>query len=110
VVKNRLDGVESVRIAGKGLELESLLLKNGTPMMRLNGEPAKMASIKIGDSVNLPVFNGRGDYRLVAVKHDVAMFTGDLWYWACVGQFLIHGTEHLALVMNDDSEGSNGQD
>ena len=108
VVRYSLNGVDSIHVSGKQVALASKLASDGTPEMEYKGQPSKTVNLTVGDSVSLPVFNGRADYRLDAVTDEVVLFTGDLWYWACTGPFLIHGTVHLALVRKDRGESDNG--
>jgi hypothetical protein len=102
-IQEGLMGAESIcRIDGK-VEIRSEMQGYGTPEMRVNGRPTSAATMILGDKVNLPIFNGRADYRLKAIKNNVLVFAADEWFWACTGPFLIHSTANVTVVTNQQA-------
>lgn len=97
-VQEGLRGAESVRYIDGRVEIRSQMQADGTPEMKIKGRPTGFAMINCGDKVNLPIFNGRADYRLEAMKNGVLAFSADEWYWACTGPFLIHSTANVSVI------------
>src|SRR5262249_338367 len=97
-ITNRLPGVASIQGTGTGIKLESDRDAAGAYQMRVKRMPTASVNLKVGEAVNLPIFNGRADYRLDAMKGNTALFTADKFYCTCCGPLYVIATEHIALV------------
>ena len=58
--------------------------------MKIKGEPVEKATLRVGETVNLPIMNGRADYRLESCESGVVQFATKEFFCTCGGPLYVH--------------------